>query len=421
VPDFHRPVPPRRLDSIDALRGAAVLAVLSVHATGHYISTLEHTHPLLYALLYPVRFGHVGVDLFLILSGFCIHLRLAAATPAGQAMRLPFRSFWARRFRRLYPPYLVALVGSMALMIAIGMWQRNDYQLGSLAGQSATLGADLATHVLMIHLFFAAFATGAGNGAFWSLALEEHLYLLYSPLLWMRNRMGIAGMLAVVACICLVWRVVCVSLLGAAPAMPAGGVGLEPAPQLWMLQAPARWFEWCLGAIAVEAYLGRVKLPRWCAVWPVGVALLGAGMWTTHFSLGWWVNDLLWGCGFFVILNTVVQRETAVRAAGSPRWNSRIVLTLAGLGVFSYSLYLIHVPLLRTVTLLGYNFGLQPGSTRLVLLLLVAAAACIPLAYLFHCLFERPFLTYRRQSADQQPSSPSAVPTAAHVQVRRAA
>ena len=373
-----------RLVTVDALRGSAALAVLLFHALAVHVGALSGPWRTLGAALYPITIGYVGVNLFLVISGFCIHLRLAR-TPAEQPMRLSFASFWRRRFRRLYPAYLAALLFSAALVIGSSMWLANDYSAQHLGETWRTLRWDMLAHVFMAHLFFTAFVYGLHNAALWTLALEEHLYLLYSPLLWLRQRLGLGGAVASIAAITIGWRAVCVFGFGAQPALPLGGA--EGLSLLWM-QAPARWFEWCLGAVAVEAYLGRVRLPDWCRNPKVAIGTLLLAAASAHHPLGWWMHDALWGVGFFCVLNCAVAREAAgareVHGSGAV---ARIVRTLAAVGVFSYSLYLIHQPLLRVAGLLAHNFGLS-----MVIVKLLACAACVPLAYLFFLMFERPVL-----------------------------
>src|SRR5689334_19066540 len=102
----------RRLRGIDALRGAAALGVVVYHAVVQGPHVLPNNF-----LQYPFRlvqsvslFGYIGVFLFFVISGFCIHLQWARTTAAGSQPEIRFVSFWKRRIRRLYPPYLIALL-----------------------------------------------------------------------------------------------------------------------------------------------------------------------------------------------------------------------------------------------------------------------------------------------------------------------
>src|SRR3954447_16411871 len=114
-------VPPTylsRLRGIDALRGVAALGVVFYHA-------VDQSHKVLPNNLFqsPIRlvqftssFGYIGVFLFFVISGFCIHLQWARAKAAGTEPDLRFGAFWKRRIRRLYPPYIITLL--LFLLIA---------------------------------------------------------------------------------------------------------------------------------------------------------------------------------------------------------------------------------------------------------------------------------------------------------------
>src|SRR4029450_589396 len=101
------------------------------------------------------------------------------------------------------------------------------------------------------------------NGVFWTLAIEEQLYLAYFLLLFLRKRCGWATTLIICVLVRLGWFVVA-HLIWA-----KSGVGI-PVPE----SAASHWFTWALGAMAVEAFYGLIKLPRWCrSVWLGGIAV----------------------------------------------------------------------------------------------------------------------------------------------------
>src|ERR1041384_299606 len=110
--------PPTRLRGIDALRGAAALGVVFYHAVEQGPKVLPNN-----LLQYPIclvqfgsSFGYIGVFLFFVISGFCIHLQWARAKAAGVEPEIRFGAFWQRRIRRLYPPYIITLLLFLLLM-----------------------------------------------------------------------------------------------------------------------------------------------------------------------------------------------------------------------------------------------------------------------------------------------------------------
>src|SRR5438128_198415 len=107
-----------RLESVDFLRGVAALSVVCHHAINFgWGRNMPMGVPWFRALHAVVDRGDLGVPLFFVISGFCIHLRWARARAAGGSSPLELGSFWRRRLHRLYPPYFVALCASMALVV----------------------------------------------------------------------------------------------------------------------------------------------------------------------------------------------------------------------------------------------------------------------------------------------------------------
>src|SRR5678810_864001 len=113
-------VSPNRLRGIDALRGAAALGVVLYHAVEQGKHVLPNN-----LLQYPIRlvqfassYGYIGVFLFFVISGFCIHLQWARTKAAGFEPEIRFISFWKRRIRRLYPPYIITLLLFLLLTAA---------------------------------------------------------------------------------------------------------------------------------------------------------------------------------------------------------------------------------------------------------------------------------------------------------------
>ena len=353
-----------RLVSIDVLRGVAALAVVLYHAfhKGVFIYPERVASVWEWLTLGPLSFGYVGVYLFFVISGFCIHLKVAKSLAAGHATEIDFRAFWKRRLRRLYPAYFAALV--IYLLVA-WLW------LGDL-NLKTNFAWDLLSHLLLIHNLDPRTVYSL-NGVFWTLALEEQLYLAYFLLLWLRRRYGWTRALVV----CLTVRV--------------GWILAAFCCQKWFGRqivtkesAAANWCVWALGAVAVECYFGQVKLPAWCFDRRLAAtifALAGAlayGDYLAHETgqFAWWAQlfmQPLWGAGFFITINCAVHSEAwwSLRANAS-QW----VKYLTGLGLISYSLYLTHE--------LVFHLEKQRPWLTVPLTLLVA--------WIFYRLFEKPFI-----------------------------
>ncbi len=395
--------PANRLTSIDALRGIAALGVVLYHAVHQTAGSVPNN-----LFQYPVRliqflssFGYIGVFLFFVISGFCIHLQWAKARAEGKEYQVKFGAFWKRRWRRLYPPYLIALAVYLVLTAVT-------------AGIDVThfFVYDVVMHLLMLHNFDPHTCYSI-NGVFWTLAIEEQLYLAYFLLLFLRRRWGWIPTLIVCALARLAW------FAFSHLVWLKTGIGV-PVPE----GAASHWFTWALGALAVEAAFGLVTIPKWCRnLWLGAVAVVLASTVSTVLpqmqkdtfvhTAAWLLMHPLWGFGFFVLVNRFVHAEKSWSGAVS---KPRLLAACAAIGVFSYSLYLTH----ELVIMQSWWF-VFPSLPPMVNALLVVTPATIGFAWLFYLFCEKPYMRKtqtagadgRRQwpAAEEDVTSDSRVPT----------
>jgi peptidoglycan/LPS O-acetylase OafA/YrhL len=103
----------------------------------------------------------------------------------------------------------------------------------------------------------------------------------------------------------------------------------------------ARWFEWALGATVAEWAAGRLVLPRALGAPWAGLATLGAAV-ASEWHVGsfglYVIKEPLYGVAFALLLYAALLHEPV----GAPSAAGRF---LAGIGLYSYSLYLLHRPI----------------------------------------------------------------------------
>jgi peptidoglycan/LPS O-acetylase OafA/YrhL len=357
--------PHKRSDGIDLLRGVAVLMVMAAHAPfstqggmGHAAGTAVPA-----GAMYPpaaisglVGDGRHGVELFLVISGYCIHTRWARVGDVAQ--RIEFLSFWRRRLMRLYPPFALVLAGCVALTVL-------GARLGALPPiDPRQLGVDVAELLLMVQNATQA-SIHVGNGPFWSLALEEHLYLLYFPLLFLRRTRGWTAGLLVPLATSTAWITL------------ARVVDLAAICPQWQRMAFFYWFSWALGALAAEVHLGRVTVPRF-----LSSPLLAAAGFVVGALAPETARDAIVTCSFFPVILWVTRVDDAGILARVPGASA-----LTRLGAISYGVYLVHEPVFviakRVVIALGFPMPL---------VLAARFGAGIAAGYVLFRVVERPFL-----------------------------
>ena len=396
-----RPAPPDapvrpHLDFLDGIRALAALYVILGHA---FLGTFQGPRIPYSFLTNWLIYVHFAVDVFIVLSGFCLALPVARhGTLRGGAL-----DFFRRRARRILPPFYAAAALSLLLWIVSGMIGAIHHQ-SKLHPDAALAGVLLANVFLLQDLFPDA---NWVNTPFWSVAVEWKIYFLFPLLVWIWRRHGLAPMLAAAACIgygLMALLHVVRPLLDQEHACP--WYVFLFALGIWAAQAAAspveareerRWL-WAAGGL-LAALLLLLFGPAYCA---------GAFGWHVR-GTDLPVLDTAAGALAAVVLVTLGRGGPAGATQAGLKALSWRPLTF--LGTFAYSLYLLHVPLLLGVQTLLFSHGSHfasplaglPRLAKFAWLTAVGVPIVVAASYLFFLAFERPFLNTRRAEAHAAP------------------
>ena len=378
---------PTRFRSIDALRGFAALWVFAYHLWNAFypgysrqadprdaLPLTADTPTEVLATLPLFGFGYAGIGLFFVLSGFCIHLPQAKRFHRGGSDGLELRPFATRRFWRLYPAFFASLfVAAFAYFVMNICWRRPMGETGLTLDyilDSSGFGWVGVNALFLLPLHPQALAL---NGVYWTLLYELQFYLAYPVLLWICRRWGFTP----VAVVLLIAEV-----LFASVPTPGALEGVKDYFEWFFLR---RYFEWFLGmALAERLAAGRPFSRRNMGLLAlVGFAIGIAG--TAH-PYSWAVHEIALAVGSCGIVGFLIARPAgavdpaAVRGFG---W----------FGDFSYSLYLVHMPIMRMVfaleTLLPLDVRESGSFTAAGVVCLIAVPAG---AWLLYRLVEKPYM-----------------------------
>jgi peptidoglycan/LPS O-acetylase OafA/YrhL len=358
--------PPRqRLAGLDGIRGLAALYVVMYHI---FLRAFPRYNAPAWAAWF--GYGRFAVVVFIVVSGFS--LSLAAAR---HGWRLDGLSRFAyRRARRILPAYWAALALSLAVA----------WLIIPPPGQPIPTAKSVLVNGFLVQNF-----TGAPspNRAFWSMAVEAQLYILFPLLLLLVRRFSAAVMLSTVTLI-----VVAVGIVG--PHVPRlDTFVIRSAPDLAALFA--------IGIVAA----GIVTASRARRSWPWGWLALAALVpaIATFWSQGsaWTLDHLYW---VDLELGPAIACLLAALAAGHAKHLMRLLDSrpLRKLGLSSYSLYLLHGPI---VVVVYEKFVARRFHTGPVAFLVTAALAvplAIVLARIFAAAFETPFMGHRTRRAPRR-------------------
>jgi peptidoglycan/LPS O-acetylase OafA/YrhL len=367
---------------LDGLRGFAIALVLLFHATRFGVEAT----PWQRAALELPALGWSGVDLFFVLSGFLITgilLRTRRSTSYAS-------TFYARRALRIFPLYYAVLIFWIVLAPRIAI---------ESGGQLRPLGAPVADP-----FWYWTYLTNIGvivRGSThlldvtWSLAIEEHFYLLWPWVVWRASDRGLL-------------RVCGFTIAGALALRIASFVFDAPRDTAYMFTL-CRFDTLATGAAIAVLAAQPHGLGRFARAAPIGLAasavllaaLLGAiGAWggadgaiarSQHpwmQTVGFTLLCVGWGA-LLVWLVTAPARSRMARVFE--------LRPLGSLGRYSYAIYLVHLPVaLGAQQWLGGLYGRHFGAAQLAAIALTTAIS-YGIARTTWALLEAPLLRQKRR------------------------
>lgn len=272
----------------------------------------------------PTPFLGSGVILFFLLSGFCISLPYVG----NNARKLNLEEYAIRRFFRIYPPYLIAIIFTLII----------EFVLLKLYALPVAPYTSYLANVFMVQNY----TTGAltSNGALWTLPVELELYIAFPVVFYLLKNWGDRALIIITGIVSLI------------------ALSLFISGQFWMGSDFAMyWVVWCAGVLLAREYANGTlgKPSTWLlvtAVMAIGIAIVlqVRGIPSPYL-------ELFFGFFYLMLLWFGISTEY--------RWNKYIpggiVKAMNVLGTCSFSLYLIHKPVFRLIGIIWVNyFGGKP-------------------------------------------------------------
>lgn len=369
------------LQVLDGLRGLTAAYVMIGHARwllweGYTEGFL--THPDMYGtfnklLMYffsMFNHGHSAVLFFFVLSGFVIHLKYAAKLYDNNQTAFEFWGYLKRRLIRIYIPLIFALIITFTLDTighSLGYSIYFQQTPNAIINQNIKYNIDLSTLLgnlaFLTNVYVPVFGS---NGPLWALMYTWWFYMVY-PLLYLINRKTKIGSFIIVFILFL----------------------LSFCPDIWpakLLMAVFSYlFSFWLGAFMADVYVKRIMISynilAICLIFiPLSLIL--------KLSDNGVITDTFWAMGFVGLIALIFRLQ-------QKGWRFALLKKLKWLGDFSFTLYVVHFPILVILSgwLLKANSNKLPVTFEYVT---IGIFITLVFAYFSHFITERPFVKRNR-------------------------
>ena len=337
----------KQLNLLQLIRGLATVLVVIRHTTGNSIELLQKDF-----LFNIFAFGSSAVDIFFVLSGFII----TYTSMKGGANRSEMLPFLRRRFIRIYPTYWIITSLFLGLQILLPMFYNTHYPFNAL-------------NLLSTYMLFPGHIMV--NGVSWTLSYEVFFYLLFSLIFLFSNKKIIFFLFLLYA----------ISVVSSSIFMDI------PEDNIWLslvlFPMNVEFFMGVLAALLVNKMPKAASIP----LIVLGIIYFTISVLITDLNtlLDLNVRDRILQFGipsFLVILGTVKYELTH---------KVQVPKIFLLLGEASYSLYLLHLPIIAACTKIILKFNITNGLLIQISLVLLIIAICCG-AIIFYKLIEKPVM-----------------------------
>lgn len=338
---------------LDSWRGWAALWVMLYHGYNIFADRQNFIAVNLPLLEKIATSGWFGVHLFFVISGYCIAANLSAALQKERSAGVFLRD----RLLRIFPVYWCALVAQLVLQLASVPFNQVPWRQALPANRWEALA-----NFLLLEPYF---RVSSRLMVSWSLVYEWGFYVLMAVgLMYLRIQQKRGRAL----------------FLGIALAF-AGLFGLTSGP-LYILKF---WPEFVIG-ISVFSFFQETYLSM--RAWVISPLFIFPGLLWFREGLSERTGMMAGAAGFGVLL-CILRRWDDVLISIKPfQWLKKI-------GLFSYSLYLVHVPFGGAFRNLCMRF-VSETSGGFFLVQIGYAIVCLLTAYVFYRVVEAPWEQFRK-------------------------
>lgn len=358
------------LPQVDGLRFIAIMLVLAFHVAGY---TTEKTGRLnseeacgLFTTL--LSRGHIGVQLFFVISGFILAMPFARHRLLGEK-RPGLRAYFVRRLTRLEPPYLVHVFMLFLITLTVGKYVITSPGVSSQIHDPGWIIRAFIAHVtytnqLILH------TTPQLNVVLWSLEIEVQFYVL-APLLTTIFAVHNAAFRRAALCV---------------------GIGLCSCSAWWGLRNSCFMITNTLAGFLQYFLVGFLLVDLYLTRW--GDRLPGQFIWDLLSAVGW--AGIL--CGGMAGQLDAVVLPWAILLAYVAAFRGVILRKflcnpwIVTIGGMCYTIYMYHYWMISALGRL--TIKLQTGVLWLDILvqLGILLSLILPVCAILFALFERPFM-----------------------------
>jgi peptidoglycan/LPS O-acetylase OafA/YrhL len=363
-----------RIAELDGLRAIAVLGVVWVHVwtfCSNPTWSVGKLGSINLDLNRAIAILGQGVDLFFVISGFCMYL-IYASKQNKFRLKEDFFPFLKKRWLRIAPAFYLAAIVCAFRYPFIGQpfpW------------------LDLIAHASFTHIWI---PNTVGLAApFWSLATEWHFYLFLPFFIWGVSRYGF-------------WTAISMTIISSIGFRLWMYTSPLEVQIFWKAQLPSRLVEFAGGICIAKLYVDKKIIPKFLSaekgfllalvitycgrILMVAEVIKFAGHWGYVCQV---FAEPILTLGYSLILWNVIGSTSIFSKALSCK-------ALSAIGLWSYSMYLWHwYPCLWISVFLKNQFG---SSTLLQYIsLLLCLILLIPISWLSYTIIEAPYFRYRSQ------------------------